>query len=135
MESDAAAPTPSTEPNDAASVISPLPEAIGADLPPSEPAAPAPRALALPLVAALCLTMLAAGLIIGYTGHPIVTAWIATPTLTPSPTPQPASPTQTAEAELAQRRVELMDYVAANTRHFRGNPEAAITLIEFSDFQ
>lgn len=98
-----------------------------------------PRGLALPLVAALCLTMLAVGLIIGYTGHPMVAAWIATPTLTPSPTPPPtataAAPAQTSGAELAERRAELMDYVVANTRHLRGNPEAAITLIEFSDFQ
>lgn len=107
-----------------------MPETPGPDGPPqSDSVLPTPRALALPAVAALCLTMLTIGLIIGYTGHPIVAAWIATPTLTPSPTPPPTA------TVIAPDRAELMDYVVANTRHFRGNPEATVTLIEFSDFQ
>ena len=30
---------------------------------------------------------------------------------------------------------EIMDYLVLNTRHFKGDPEAPVVIIEFSDFQ
>jgi hypothetical protein len=43
-----------------------------------------------------------------------------------------------AAAEATQRAAQgqaLMAQVVANTRHFKGDPAAPVTLIEFSDFQ
>ena len=33
------------------------------------------------------------------------------------------------------RSAEISQFVVANTRRFRGNPDAPVVLIEFSDFQ
>lgn len=104
----------------------------------AEPAAPAltaapVRTISVTAAALLGGALLALGLAVGYTGRPAVTAW-----LNPSPTPTATNPPPTATTEPAERatqRAGLMDYVVANTRHFRGNPQAPITLIEFSDFQ
>ncbi|MBP7691893.1 MAG: hypothetical protein KA764_08250 [Anaerolineales bacterium] len=100
---------------------------------------PAPPASTVPasVLAAVSGLMLGLGLILGYTGRPLVTALFAP---TPSATPPAAAPAAAASpsavpALSATQRAELMSYVAANTRLFRGNPAAPITLIEFSDFQ
>ena len=42
-----------------------------------------------------------------------------------------SSPTPTQASSQSQ---ELMDYAISQTRHFRGNANAPITMIEFSDF-
>lgn len=42
--------------------------------------------------------------------------------------PMLITPTPDQSAEIAQ-------YIAENTRHFRGNPDADVVLIEFSNFQ
>lgn len=84
------------------------------------------------------LVMLAAGLLLGYFGRPF---------LTPDPTPvaqapQAAAPSQgnttadpTANPNLPQSREELMGFLEEETKHFRGDPNAEVTIIEFSDFQ
>jgi predicted small lipoprotein YifL len=33
------------------------------------------------------------------------------------------------------RSGEIMDYLVLNTRHFKGDPDAPVVIIEFSDFQ
>lgn len=51
------------------------------------------------------------------------------------PPAQPVLPTSVpAPTEAASQTQELMNYVIQQTRHFRGDPNASITMIEFSDF-
>ena len=81
------------------------------------------------------LVMLAFGLLAGYLGRPLLA-----PAPTESPTaaaPLTSTATPTAETtdSLAAQRMALMQAIIAKTRHFKGNPEAPVTLIEFSDFQ
>ncbi len=38
-------------------------------------------------------------------------------------------------AQLGRSNEEVMDYVLTQVRHFQGDPEAPVTLIEFGDFQ
>ena len=92
---------------------------------------------ATPLIGIL---MLVAGLFGGYYLRPVLSA-------TPPPTPVaiveeiPPSETEIApttgpisDAERAVQQAELMTAVVERTRHFRGDPNAPITIIEFSDF-
>ena len=55
------------------------------------------------------------------------------------PEAQAAKATEQAEVALAATQAaanaELMTYLTQNTRHFKGDPNAAVTIIEFSDFQ
>ncbi len=41
----------------------------------------------------------------------------------------------TPDADRAAQQQELMNAVVEQTRHFRGDPDAPVTIIEFSDFQ
>jgi hypothetical protein len=107
---------------------------------------------ATPLVG---LIMLAVGLVVGYLLRPAMPPAAPVPILAPTPvtrvatvvplvtatpvasarTPQPASGSPTPNpTELAQRRA-LADDLASWTRHFKGNANAPVTIIEFSDFQ
>jgi hypothetical protein len=75
------------------------------------------------LVAGLVIGMLA-----GYFGRPLVT-------------PRPMDPTPVRAGETVTPSngsaavATLMEAVVAQTRHFKGDPDAPITIIEFSDFQ
>lgn len=55
------------------------------------------------------------------------------------PEAQAAKATASTEAMLAATRqassAELMNYLRDNTRHFKGDVNAPVTIIEFSDFQ
>jgi hypothetical protein len=74
------------------------------------------------------LIMLVAGVLLGYIGRGEF-----------GPEAQAAKATSAAEAVLAQTQAaanaNLMEYLSQNTRHFKGDPNAAVTIIEFSDFQ
>lgn len=110
------------------------------------------QSAATPLVG---LIMLAFGLVVGYLLHPALTPAAPLPTPIPTPvvkattapltvtatpvasssTPRPTGGSPTPNpTELAQRR-GLADYLASWTRHFKGNANAPVTIIEFSDFQ
>lgn len=76
------------------------------------------------------LVGLVIGLLIGYGGRPSATQ------PSTSNTPVPAGgirSTDTAASNAASPT--LMDTVIAQTRHFKGDPDAPVTIIEFSDFQ
>lgn len=76
------------------------------------------------------LAMLAVGLAAGY--------WLRPGGLSAAPTPTPVSEvTATAEPtrNVSAARQAFMDTLIAQTRHFRGDPNAPVTMIEFSDFQ
>jgi protein-disulfide isomerase len=72
--------------------------------------------------------MLAVGIAAGYFGRPLVT-----------PEPLAATPVASAgtsaAADASPDAAALMDAVVAHTRHFKGDPDAPVTIIEFSDFQ
>jgi hypothetical protein len=60
----------------------------------------------------------------------------ASAVVTAGPTRTPAPPTATVNPTVAaQQRKELTAFVVSNTRHFKGNANAPVTLIEFSDYQ
>jgi hypothetical protein len=133
----------------------PQDEALSTSPPETEgPAAARPRAAIVigPLIIQSAATplvgvvMLALGLAAGYLLRPALTP--ATPIPTPAPTvvvqatpvassglPPPISGSPTPNpTELAQRRA-LADNLASWTRHFKGNANAPVTIIEFSDYQ
>ena len=86
------------------------------------------------------IAMLIVGLLGGYYLRPV---------LSPPPTPVsavagnptsdsgsvPTVPTSTPDAERAAQEQELMAAVVERTRHFLGDSNAPVTIIEFSDFQ
>lgn len=66
----------------------------------------------------------------------LVGAGVATPVIIA--TAMPIQEQDTAPGEpptAATNRRALMDAVVADTRHFKGSPDAPVTIIEFSDFQ
>jgi len=81
---------------------------------------------ATPIVGVL---MLVIGLLGGYFGRQL---------LLPQPSPGVASSPAEAVASSQDQPAnpdELMAFVVGQTRHFKGDPNAPVTLIEFSDFQ
>ena len=117
----------------------------GAVVEPPSTAAPRARRETLIIGAA----MLVVGMVLGFVMRP----WVPLPAMGPAPTAQPTSaPTKAPAAAVAtrtpapptatvnptvqaQQRKDLAAYVASNTRHFEGNANAPVTLIEFSDYQ
>ncbi len=83
---------------------------------------------ATPIVA---LVMMLLGIAVGYTGRPFVAARFATPT----PTAVPAAAAARDTASEAQTRAALMQSLIAQTRHFKGNADAPVTILVFADFQ
>jgi hypothetical protein len=79
---------------------------------------------ATPIVGVL---MLAVGLLAGYFGRPLI-ASKAEPTL-PAAAVQSANPTEEAQ------RQEMMTFLVSQVKHFKGDPNAPVTIIEFSDYQ
>ena len=71
------------------------------------------------------VVMLIIGLLAGYYGRPLI-----------GRTDQQATvPESIAPSQAGAGNEELMAYLASQTRHFTGNPDAPVTLIEFGDFQ
>ena len=85
------------------------------------------------------IVMLIVGLLGGYFGRPFLSSeTIPAAAEEDSATVVANAPiitVPTPNTELATQQQELMAAVVENTRHFRGNPAAPVTLIEFSDFQ
>jgi len=77
--------------------------------------------------------MLVIGLLVGYVGRP---ALEAQPTVTAS-APVSSSSVSGVQGPVAlpQSQEELLPYLISQTRHWRGSPDAPVTLIEFGDFQ
>jgi hypothetical protein len=93
---------------------------------------------------AIAVLALVAGLLIGYFGRPMLNnssdtvgdiAAVTTP-VTTAAVDQPTSPTATIDpTAIAENQKQLMDYLVSNTVHFKGDPNALVTIIEFSDYQ
>lgn len=87
---------------------------------------------------ALAVIMLVVGLLAGYFGRPLITKGSAgdgatTPTQSvAAAVTQPGTATPTVDpAQIKQ----LMDSIVSQTKNFQGDPNATVTLIEFSDYQ
>ncbi len=79
------------------------------------------------------LIMLMTGLIAGYFGRPIVTnSSLIYPTEVAALSQSIAANETPVSTENGEA---LMDTLISQTRHFKGNSDAPITIIEFSDFQ
>jgi len=94
---------------------------------------------------ALALLALVVGLLLGYLGRPLLNkstdtsgdvAAVTTPIVTDSAN-QPLLPTAEVDPTMAaiNSQEQLMAYLVSNTTHFKGEPNAAVTIIEFSDYQ
>lgn len=76
--------------------------------------------------------MLVVGLLLGYFGRPLISPTAGTAS-SAADSAAAASPTPDATA-VADRRA-LSEALVSRTRHFKGDPLAPVTLIEFADFQ
>ncbi len=87
---------------------------------------------ATPIVGAL---MLVVGLLGGYFARPLLAP--QSPAIVASPSTGAASSSDVSASPQNQTSdpKELMAFVVSQTRHFKGDPNAPVTMIEFSDFQ
>ena len=99
---------------------------------------------------ALAVLMLVVGLLAGYFGRPLLNnssasdgavaalgtaAALATQNVV-VPTAQGANPTATTDpTQQALSAQQMMDSLIKQTRNFQGDPNAKVTIIEFSDYQ
>ena len=86
------------------------------------------------------IVMLVAGLFGGYYMRPLLSPQpqptaVAAAGSTSSETENTPVTVPTTDTERAAQQQELMTAVLERTRHFRGDPDAPVTIIEFSDFQ
>jgi len=89
--------------------------------------------------------MLVIGVVIGYLARPLLSpateataaVVVVTATADPAATQELASglPTPTTSPAVATQAANLMQSLVADTRHFRGDPNASVTIVEFADFQ
>jgi len=100
-----------------------------AEAPPSKPALVINiQSWATPIVG---LVMLLLGLALGYVGRPLVT-----PQGTPAPAAAEVLPTSSGSSPAGGVSTPtLMEYLVTQTHHFKGDQDAPVTLIEFSDYQ
>ena len=100
-----------------------------------EPAPPAARpalvvnvySWATPVAA---VVMLVVGLLLGYFGRPLLPAKASA-----NSNAQATQVSQPGPAGPATPTTDIMAYLVGQTNHLRGNESAAVTIIEFSDYQ
>ena len=73
------------------------------------------------------VVMLVLGLLVGYYGRPLM--------LNQTQSVNSAAPVVLPAADNSATQEKVMETVLAKTRHFKGDPDAPITIIEFADFQ
>jgi hypothetical protein len=78
------------------------------------------------------VVMLVIGLLGGYFGRPLITSTSKTPTAVPTTiSANPTAAVTSAAPDMAQVMADLI----AQTRHFQGDANAPVTIIEISDYQ
>lgn len=77
------------------------------------------------------LVMLLVGLAGGYFGRPYLTGEAGKG----QQAAQATAPVVSAPENAPQNAEEMMKFLVGQVKHFKGNPDAKVTLIEFSDFQ
>jgi hypothetical protein len=75
------------------------------------------------------LVMLLVGLAGGYFGRPLLSPEAR------QPEAQATVPAVSLPDEAPQSAEEMMDFLVGQVRHFKGDANAPVTIIEFSDFQ
>jgi hypothetical protein len=92
---------------------------------------------------ALAVIMLVVGLLVGYVARPLISkdaqpteaiAAVTSPVATISGVTVP-TPTINPTIGAIKSTEQFMAYLVSQTKHFEGDPKAAVTLIEFSDYQ
>lgn len=81
------------------------------------------------------VVMLVIGLLLGYYGRPFTQAGTQPMTAQPEVITTSAPPVVIPTADNSAAQQKLMETVIAQTRHFKGDPNAPVTIIEFGDFQ
>ena len=86
------------------------------------------------------LVMLVVGLLAGYFGRPLLAQQLRSETpiaAAPTSASTPSAPSQqtSAATQPAASLKEVMDILIPQVKHFKGDPNAPVTFIEFSDFQ
>jgi len=84
------------------------------------------------------IIMLVAGLFAGYYGRPLLSpekTYVAVDGNTSTASEGASVTVPTPDAERVAQQQQFMSAVVEQTRHFRGDPDAPVTIIEFSDFQ
>jgi protein-disulfide isomerase len=102
------------------------------------PAPPPPAAPRSPVWTTILVgvVMLAIGLAAGYLGRPLVAPQSPQPAVVASTdSAVPPASSQADPAAGSQAQPTLMDAVVAQTRHFKGDANAQVTIVEFGDFQ
>jgi hypothetical protein len=72
----------------------------------------------------IAIAVLFTGLLFGLSKRPVSTL-----------KDQESAPTTEATKSEEERRKNIVQAVTAQTRHFKGDPDAPVTILEFSDFQ
>jgi hypothetical protein len=89
----------------------------------------------LALTVAVGLATLFVGVLAGYFGRPLVTPQAAPATVVPAENGAATVPGEANPPSASNPSPQtLMDAVAAQTRHFKGDPNAPVTIVEFGDF-
>lgn len=83
---------------------------------------------------ALALVMLVVGLLAGYFGRPLINKGSSGDGGVEVSVTQEAAANPTATVDPEQVK-KLMDSIVSQTTNFQGDPDATVTLIEFSDYQ
>ena len=79
--------------------------------------------------------MLAIGLLGGYFGRPFLLPQSPAGVASAQSGAASSSDTSVSPQNQPTNPDELMAFVVSQTRHFKGDPNAPVTIIEFSDFQ
>lgn len=81
------------------------------------------------------VVMLVIGLLLGYYGRPFTRAGTQPVTAQPEIITTSAPPVVIPTVDNSAAQQNLMETVVAQTRHFKGDPNAPVTIIEFGDFK
>jgi hypothetical protein len=74
------------------------------------------------------VVMLVVGLLLGYFGRPLLVSSAGSST-------QPTQVSQAGSGGVTTPTADVMAYLVSQTHHIKGNQNAPVTIIEFSDYQ